>query len=135
MISERYRKFINAMRSRNGLPSPFPAHGQQPPTAPIDADEGNDGLETLDPDEQLELMRKTIADINGENEDDAGGGRPDDNEVDEFSALGALALPTRKLMVAHYRAKLAEPPADERRAKAVKDMAAFILRCHKKAGW
>ncbi len=125
MISETYKRLIDGLKAANGLPSPFRAQEI------VDADGGNAGLELADADEALELMRRTIRDINSE-DDDVGAG--DDKKVDAMTQLGINALPARTLMLAHWQAKLAEAPgAEERRARAAADTAAFVLQCHRRA--
>jgi hypothetical protein len=113
----------------------FPPFSRAKPAPDVvdaaDGDDGgdDDGLELADAEEALELMRKTIGDINGDVED---GG--DDEKVDAMSSLGALALPARKIYVAHLQAKLAEDSAaQEKHAKAAADMARFVLQCHRRA--
>ena len=125
MISGRYKDLVNGLRAARGMEPAFPSPAAQPAEI-IEADD--DGLELNDVDEAAGLMRRVIRDINGEDEDDAADDK-DNGESDEFTALGALALPVRKMMVAHYQAKLAEPAPDERRARAVADAAAFIRAC------
>jgi hypothetical protein len=143
MISESYRRFVNGLRTRNGLPALYPASGAAKPKPDdiVDASEGddggdNDGLELKDADEALELMRKTIRDINGDmdqpgdDNDDDGRDRDDKGrfaKVDEMTQLGALALPARRLMIAHFQAKLAEAPVDEKkRAKEIAEAVALM---------
>jgi len=128
MITESYKRLVNGLRTRNGLPALYPASGAAKPKPDVvDASEGddggdNDGLELLDRDEALELMRKTIKDINGELDQPGG-----DDEADEMTALGALAKPARRLMIGHLQAKLAEPPVDEeKRAKEIAEAVALM---------
>jgi hypothetical protein len=150
MITDRYRDLVNAIKARNGLPPLFPGPAAAKPAPDIvDADEGQDGLELKDADEALERLQEAIEAVNGEMgqpgdddeaaDDNNGAGRKRDDarhfaKVDAMTQLGELALPARKLMVAHFKAKLAEDTgADDKHAKAVSDTAAFILQCHRKA--
>jgi hypothetical protein len=142
VITESVKRLINSLKARDGLPPLYPAPSAAMPAPNVvdaaDGDDGgdNDGLELADAEEALELMRKTITDINGEAEDAAGDdnddGRDRDDKgrfakVDEMTQLGALALPARRLMIAHFQAKLAEPPVDEgKRAKEITEAVALM---------
>jgi hypothetical protein len=150
MISEAIKRLTNAMRANNGLPPRYPAPvAAEPAPDIVDADEGNDGLELADADEALERMQEAVEAVNGEigqpgdgdeaADDNNGAGRKRDDKgrfakVDVMTQLGDLALPARKIYVAHLQAKLAEDPvAEEKRAKAVSAAARFILQCHREA--
>lgn len=119
MITDRYRELVNAMRSKNGMAPAFPSSAATPDL--VDAtDEDNDGG-------ALELLRRGVRIANREREDA-------DDEKDEFSALGVNAVAVRRL--ARLQATFAEDPAaDEKRVKVAKNMAAFVIDCHRKAGW
>jgi hypothetical protein len=124
MISDVYKRLINGLRRGRGMKPVFDAPAAATPEPDIvDADEGNDGLELGDPDETLELMKRTIRDINDDVADaDAG----DEGEPDGLAkALGANAVVVRKLLAHH--ANLAEQPVDPAHAKAV-DAAAALIR-------
>lgn len=150
MFTARYRDLVNAIKARNGRPPLYPAPAAAKPAPDIvDADEGNDGLELGDADEALELMQEAVEAVNGEMDqpgdddeaagDNNGAGRKRDDagrfaKVDAMTQLGELALPARKLYVAHLKAKLAEDTvAEEKHAKAASDAARFVLQCHRKA--
>ena len=122
MITDRYRELVNAMRSKNGMAPAFPAAAEAPDSDIVDAnDKDDDGG-------ALELLRRGVKIVNREREDDG------DDVKDEFSAIGANAAAARRL--ARLTAQVPQDPtADEARAKAAKDAAAFVLSCHKAAGW
>jgi hypothetical protein len=145
MISEAIKRLTNAMRANNGLPPRYPAPvAAEPAPDIVDADEGNDGLELADADEALERLQEAVEAVNGEigqpgDDDEAA----DDNNVagrkrddagrfakgDAMSSLGVLALPARTIYIAHLK----DSAAEEKRAKAVSDMARFMLACHSRA--
>jgi hypothetical protein len=140
MLSDSYKRLQNRLKLALGLPLPHPevapAGAAKPPLASEVVDADDDGLELKDVDEATELLRKTIADINGQGED-AGDAGDDDGEKDEYSALGALARPTRHLLMAHFKAKLEGADLEQQRAaieaELVQDAVAFFKR-HASAG-
>ena len=120
MISDRYKRLVNGLRAGNGMKPVFPSSAV--------AQEIVDATDADDDGGALELLRRGVKIANGE--DDG----KDDDEKNEFTQLGVNAVAARRL--ARLQATLAEDPAaDEKRAKVVKDMAAFVLSCHKAAGW
>ncbi len=123
MISDRYKELVNAMRSKNGMAPAFPA-AATPDIVDATDETGDGGLQ-----DALESLRRGVRIANGEKADDAA----DDEKKDEFTSL-ANAVAVRRL--ARLAAQVPQDPAaDEKRAKVAKDAAAFVIDCHRKAGW
>ena len=151
MITDKYRNLVNSLKARNGLPPLYPASVAAEPE-PKYRDVGHNDADSDDDmttEEALELLQEAVEAVNGDMDqpgdddeaadDNNGAGRKRDDagrfaKVDVMTQLGDLALPARRLMVAHYKALLAEDTgAEEKHAKAVSDAAAFVLASHRRA--
>jgi hypothetical protein len=143
MISDRYRNFMNSLRARNGLKPIFPAPGAATPGPPdaVDAtDTADDGLGDGEARDAAEFIKRSYYTAGGgdDDEDEDVGDDTGDDDEDEFSSLGALARPTRRLMMEHFKAKLESADADREKASAeakrVADVAAFMRAAAKATG-
>jgi len=143
-LSDIYKRLVNGFRTNNGLAPLYPApDAATPPAAPnpplasevVDAD---DDECSQDAEDAVELMRGVIKDINGEDEDANAGDDTGGDDEDEISQLGALALPVRRLLTAHYKAKFEVADAEQEKASAeakrVQDAAAFMRAAAKATG-
>ena len=123
MISDRYKELRQRHANRTAWGEDFPAAATQDIVDATD-ETGDGGLQ-----DALESLRRGVRIANGEKADDAA----DDEKKDEFTSL-ANAVAVRRL--ARLAAQVPQDPAaDEKRAKVAKDAAAFVIDCHRKAGW
>ena len=143
-LSDVYKRLVNGFRTANGLAPLYPAPGAEtPPAAPNPplaqpeqhrdvTDRDGDGATNEELADAVQFVRDAYDEASGD-ADDEGDDDGGDGEADELDALGALALPVRRLLTAHYKAKFEGADAEQEKApaeaKRVADTAAFIRAC------
>jgi hypothetical protein len=134
-LSDSYRRLVNMLRGNNGLAPLYPAPGVASPPAAAEHvdvnDRGDDGFGEGEARDAAELVRRSYRQANGEGDHDEG------DEEDEFSSLGAMALPVRRMLTAHFKSKFENADLERETAAAEVERvqaAADFIRKHASAG-
>jgi hypothetical protein len=138
MLTDAYKRLVNMLRGNNGLAPLYPAPGVASSPAAAEhvdiSDRDGDGFGEGEARDAAELVRRSYRQANGDDEGvDVGG----DDEEDEFSSLGAMALPVRRMLTAHFQSKFENADLERETAAAEVERvqaAADFIRKHASAG-